>query len=309
MLVSGGAVNRTTYAYRGRYTWNVAADVRLLGHGTVLGDVFIIMPNTRCTLSIEYFNQSLDLIDLTAYPDYHRYQQLNVTEGSVRINLPDMQTIHILNLHPGDLSDRNFLFALEPVPSQAPTLRYQIIVVLSVCSVMFLGLIWLSVRYYHRYLKWKELKRVSDGIIERQKPLVTHSHSVYKNSLVGKTGDDVESEESLYLHNTNENSVIGSSELSSMEMGGEGLDDFTTVVEADANYEQEFIFYQQKINRDMLLNGSDSSGGEEEKCVSDRSRRGSRRQSRRSSRRSSRHSDSPPDSFVISDDYNSDGFV
>lgn len=68
-----------------------------------------IIPNVGSVLTIVHFNDSTDVIDLSAFPMYMQFRQLLITEGSVIVSLPSEQKVHILNLHPSNVSAANFV--------------------------------------------------------------------------------------------------------------------------------------------------------------------------------------------------------
>lgn len=77
---------------------------------------FTIFPNAASALTIVNMNASNDVIDLTAFVEITQLKQLTISDGSVIIALPRRQIIHILNLHPSDISAANFDF--YPASSQ-----------------------------------------------------------------------------------------------------------------------------------------------------------------------------------------------
>ncbi len=76
----------------------------------VAANVFTIVPQSAVFIDIHQFNPATDVINIAAFTTIGAWEDLNITLGSVIVNLPDQQTIKLRNLTPTDISDRNFIF-------------------------------------------------------------------------------------------------------------------------------------------------------------------------------------------------------
>lgn len=144
--------------------------------------VIVVQPCAGCHLTVQYFNLSLDVIDLTAFSDYHTLRDLNVS-GHTTITLVDHQVLLLLNMDSGEvLTEENFKFVQEEIEKNLSNHN----LVLFGCLFGAIAGIGFLVKYYFAFRQWRKEQKVAADLIARQKPLVTHTHSVYKHTLVGK---------------------------------------------------------------------------------------------------------------------------
>lgn len=106
----GGTVARVAEATT--YIINTPSDVEVVG--TQGNSTFVITPVSAVTYSFDYFDNATDVFDLSEFTTIHSFQALTITRGSIVINLPYNQKIHIVNLEPGDLRAENFIFCEKP---------------------------------------------------------------------------------------------------------------------------------------------------------------------------------------------------
>ena len=250
--VSVPALNKTSNTLYGDYVWDTCSSTgltKLNGRGSYRGDTIRIKPLARCKLEVQHFNATQDVLDLTAFPQYVSYHDLNMTRGSVVITLVNNQVLRLVNVLPEDLGKSNFLFL--PEPDSPPQANYNVVIL---CSIIgFLFLLFMGVRYYISWRKQRKVMKIAEGVIARQKPLVTHTHSLYKHSLIGKRHrpvlfeireldselpDELKSEDSLLEH---EESLADSSDADSYHWQ---LGDPQDPPEYDANYDEDFQLFK-----------------------------------------------------------------
>ena len=110
-------------------------------------DLFTVRPRVDMFITITDFNPINERIDLTSFTNMHRKNDLNITEGSVLVNLPNSQAIKLLNLSPSQISEGNFVFSDTIIPtthSQSAISGYGAIAGITIGSgVLLLGGIYL----------------------------------------------------------------------------------------------------------------------------------------------------------------------
>eukprot|EP01034_Spumella_vulgaris_P025996 gene25996-32516_t len=136
-VTQGGVYNRTLQDLE--FVLNVTADVTVVGVGGA--DRFKIFPVDGVTLTVLHFDNQLDKIDLRAFESIRNISHVNITRGSVLINLPSNQTVRLMNLNPENITSDNFLFYEEVYVTQ-PTHRtwmavYGSYVYASACLIAF----------------------------------------------------------------------------------------------------------------------------------------------------------------------------
>ena len=170
--------------------------VNSTGHVTITSTgggriIYVLIPKVNASLTITFFNESIDLIDLSAFVGLIEFSQLTLKEGSVIILLPSAQIIHILNLHPSDMRPHNFIFWS---PSDVKEVS-KTVVTLSIVAGAFIALggliviLCLSYRI-HRYVKQsKVLVKVEDYFLmtidtsTEEEPLSFDLHDIERNGL------------------------------------------------------------------------------------------------------------------------------
>lgn len=91
-----------------KYTIATAEDVSIENRNG--NNTYILLPFPGGLLVIQYFNNSNDLIDLTAFPSILSFSALIVSAGSVVVTLPNEQVVRIMNIHPEDVNGTSFKF-------------------------------------------------------------------------------------------------------------------------------------------------------------------------------------------------------
>ncbi len=97
-----------------------SANVIITGGGGF--DTYVPKPHTNVEFTITDFNKNSDKINLQAF-DCHDFDELNITSGSIMINLEENQKIRLLQLHPGDIDANNFIFTPTSVPTLSPAVQ------------------------------------------------------------------------------------------------------------------------------------------------------------------------------------------
>lgn len=80
-------------------------------------DRFTISPKNNMNVTITNFNQYNEQIDLSAFSDIFGLDDIDITQGSAIIHLPQEQKVILQNLNPSDVSEDNFIFAEQASPS------------------------------------------------------------------------------------------------------------------------------------------------------------------------------------------------
>jgi hypothetical protein len=118
---------------------NATSDVTIVGVGG--SSLFTIQPNHNTTLTIRYFNATVDIIDLRAFSSIHSFNQLlavvttlfiksrilftnqqqtTTSSEMLKLKLGSGQLIYIYNTTISDLKENNFIFShtqieVEPI--------------------------------------------------------------------------------------------------------------------------------------------------------------------------------------------------
>lgn len=106
-IQGGSSVTNQTLGYQ-NYIVNTSEAVFIynsMGHNK-----YTLYPHPNSLLTIAYLNNSIDLIDITAFKSIVSFEDLVITEGSVILTLPSAQVVRILNLKPDDMKASNFVF-------------------------------------------------------------------------------------------------------------------------------------------------------------------------------------------------------
>lgn len=101
-----GTVTNQSESHR-HYVLNTTGSVTIVNYNG--NNVFTIYPLGELDVTVVHFDNTSDLVDLTQYPSITEFSQIVITEGSAIIAVSKLQSIHIMNLHPADLSAANFL--------------------------------------------------------------------------------------------------------------------------------------------------------------------------------------------------------
>jgi len=92
------------------------------GNVTISGgsgaDIYTLLPHASTTTTITDFDIKSDRINLSSF-NILNFEELNITVGSIIINLEENQKMMLLNLTPADINLNNFIF--NSVPNFAPT--------------------------------------------------------------------------------------------------------------------------------------------------------------------------------------------
>ena len=76
------------------------------------------MPYANVLITITDFNSSVDIINLKEF-ELYKFEEVNITAGSIIITLDNDQKMRLLNLSPGDIDANNFIF--NNAPSVSPS--------------------------------------------------------------------------------------------------------------------------------------------------------------------------------------------
>lgn len=115
--------------------------------GTLI--VYVIIPNPNSSLLITHFDLTSDKIDLTAFEEITKFDQLVLTEGSVIITLRETQFVRILHHQPSDMSADSFYFYVAPTGTSK---TIQTLSAVSAALIAVGGFIVLSQLVYRLYL-------------------------------------------------------------------------------------------------------------------------------------------------------------
>ena len=89
----------------------VGSECSVLLVGGSGADLYTVNPSPATTITVADFDIETDKIDLRPFQTIKNMKQLNITAGSVRVNLPHRQTIVLPHYHPSDVRANNFIFA------------------------------------------------------------------------------------------------------------------------------------------------------------------------------------------------------
>lgn len=103
---SGATYNGT--AAGENFVIDISEDIIIYGGGG--GDIYTLAPYPGVTVTIGDFDKSNDILNLNAFSNIQQFNDLNITSGSILINLEENQKIKLLNLNPGDIDTNNFIF-------------------------------------------------------------------------------------------------------------------------------------------------------------------------------------------------------
>lgn len=119
IIITNGGMYVSTSLEREDFIIKLSANTALTITSTGGGDEFTISPNYNVTVTITDFDPVNEVINLSEFHNIYSFSDLNITEGSIIINLPARQIIRLLDLLPPDISADNFIFA--DAPTSAPT--------------------------------------------------------------------------------------------------------------------------------------------------------------------------------------------
>lgn len=114
-ITNGGTYNGSSNSEN--FIIDSSEDTVITGGGG--SDMYSLKPHANVTLTITDFNVNFDIINLQSL-NIRNFNELNITAGSIIINLEENQKIRLLNLTPGDIGANNFIFDSDP--SFAPSL-------------------------------------------------------------------------------------------------------------------------------------------------------------------------------------------
>ena len=114
-VTDGGNYSRTLHNIN--FILNSSSNIIINGFDG--NDMFTIVPQVNVTYLVMNFNQSGDLIDLRLFETIHNITDVNITKGSVLINLAHHQIVKLANLNPTDIDWNNFIFSPIILDKQA----------------------------------------------------------------------------------------------------------------------------------------------------------------------------------------------
>lgn len=106
-IITGGTYAGTSE--KENFIVDSSEDTTITGGGGA--DTFTIMVHPAVNTTITDFNNTDELIDLTAFTNIHNIDDFTITSGSAVINLDDFQKVILKNLTPSDITVENFIFA------------------------------------------------------------------------------------------------------------------------------------------------------------------------------------------------------
>lgn len=106
------------------------------------------MPGSH--LTVVYFNISTDVIDISDFHNIVAFSDLVLKKGSVIIDLTHVQSIHILNLHPANMSAANFVF-YESSVDDSTSITVRTLSVVAGVLVALAGLFFVACLSYRIY--------------------------------------------------------------------------------------------------------------------------------------------------------------
>lgn len=130
-------LNYTGTSRQERVTVSIPENCRLFLHGCNGADLYILRPASNSVIFLSNFSLEVDIIDLSLFPLIHRWKDVKMTAGSVRIHLPGHMTVVLLYHSPADMTAKHFILNSGATPGYARSLTIAF-VVLSVLTIILL---------------------------------------------------------------------------------------------------------------------------------------------------------------------------
>lgn len=136
-------------------------------YNLVGGNKYTVVPNANSYLTIAYVNKSTDVLDFSLFPMYTKFSDLDIREGSVIVALPQNQIVHILNLHPRDITADSFAFQEVTVEKEKKNHTIATIAVITGVLIALGGLIFVCCIMLNYCSEFKPTSRVDLAKIKR----------------------------------------------------------------------------------------------------------------------------------------------
>lgn len=191
----------------------------------LMGDnKYTLLPFSGAKVTIVCFNKTSDVIDLTAFVGITLFSQLIFEEGSVLVTLPNQQTIHILNLHPPDMSEDQFEFYKPPPVKKVDAEVAHTLSAVAAALIIIGGLVLLSMlllRFCGNVRLFKNVK-VSPKQFLFEAKYDTTGDLIEEESPEQEIGGDLDDIESRGPSSSNNDSIEESPPLSQHTINSEG---------------------------------------------------------------------------------------
>ncbi len=166
-ITIGGTYNRLVAAFNVTYIIDTSEFVRIVGPGSLGGDIFAVLPLFNSSLQIEQFNKFNDKFNFTEHTNIHSMSNLAITSGSVIITFPTTgQKIRIVNLTPADMSESNFIFTPQLLSSEGNQMSKERQTIIIVASNIIGALI--LILFLQLLLKWRRLYLQKGTVIHKE---------------------------------------------------------------------------------------------------------------------------------------------